>query len=379
MSNKVAYLISCSDHYSHRLNVADQCLREKGYRTTYITSNFDHTKKEVFTCSVPGSVQIPARVYQKNLSISRILSHWGFARDVFRYIERQEKQPDVIVVLLPPNFLAHYAAAYKKRHPNVKLIFDVFDLWPETFPFGKLKKLMGPVFSVWAWLRDHNLNSADFVTTECEMFRKRLMLPDEKSKTVYLCAEPLSIPPVVPKLREDAWDLCYLGAINNIIDIPQICQLVEKLASHKPVTLHIIGKGEREQEFIHAARAAGAEVVFYGPVYDDTKKQEILSRCHFGLNIMKSSVCIGLTMKSVDYFRFGIPIINNIPADTTELVLRKNVGVLLDEQGIHKILSMSMQDHMSMRSAVDALFDQVFTKSVVIQQHTCLLNWVLRG
>ena len=52
-----------------------------------------------------------------------------------------------------------------------------------------------------------------------------------------------------------------------------------------------------------------------------------MSRCHFGFNLMKPDVRVGLTMKSVDYFRHDLPILNNIPADTAELVDREQVGV----------------------------------------------------
>jgi hypothetical protein len=52
----------------------------------------------VFTCKVDGCVQLPARPYQKNLSVARILNHREFARDVFRYIESQPQQPEVLVV-----------------------------------------------------------------------------------------------------------------------------------------------------------------------------------------------------------------------------------------------------------------------------------------
>jgi hypothetical protein len=46
---------------------------------------------------------------------------------------------------------------------------------------------------------------------------------------------------------------------------------------------------------------------------------------------MKDSVCVGLTMKSIDYFQHGLPIINNIPADTTEIVEKYGVGLNVKE------------------------------------------------
>ena len=375
MQNRKAYLISCSDHYDHRLHVVDTYLRDRGFDTTYITSDFDHTSKKQFVCSIPGCVQLPAKPYIKNLSFARILSHRNFSRDVFRYVEKQEQQPDVLVVQLPPNFMGHYAKKYKKRHPDVVLTYEIFDMWPETFPFGKLKKLLAPVFAVWAWVRNHSLDAADLIVTECELFREKLKLSDEKSAACYLCAEPLEQIPA--KLSDIGLDLCYLGAINNVIGIPEICQVLRELAAKTDVTLHIIGKGEREQEFISQAEAAGAKVVFYGPVYDEKKKQEIMSRCHLGLNIMKDSVCVGLTMKSVDYFRNGLPIINNVPGDSRMLVQTCGVGVQTGPNCGEEILSMTEQDFLRMRENVQKLFTQRFEKSVVVRQYAELLDPIL--
>jgi len=119
--------------------------------------------------------------------------------------------------------------------------------------------------------------------------------------------------------------LCYLGSINNIIDIPGIAEIIRKLP--KPVSLHIIGDGERRQELIAQAEAAGAAVTFHGKLFDPKQKQEIFDRCHFGLNVMKSSVFVGLTLKSMDYFDGGLPVINTIPGDTWELVEKNPIGI----------------------------------------------------
>lgn len=370
---KKAYLISCSDHYDHRLHVADSCLRSRGYDTTYITSNFDHTDKKVFTCRVDGCVQLPARPYRKNLSVDRILSHRNFARDVFRYLEKLPRQPEVLVIQLPPNFLAHYAAKYKKRHPQVKLIFEIFDLWPETFPGGLAKKLLAPAFWIWAAIRDRNLGAADYVVTECEMFREKLGLT-EKSQAVWLCTEPLHIEKTPPVLAEDKLVLCNLGAINNVISIPLICELLRELTPHKKVVLHIIGAGERQQDLVDEATAAGAEVIFHGAIYDETKKLEIMNQCHFGLNIMKSSVCVGLTMKSVDYFRFGLPIINNIPADTRRLVEQRGIGLHLDAGCSQKLLALDNAQYLAMRKRVKELLAEDFVKSRILTQYSRILD-----
>lgn len=375
MADKKAYLISCSDHYGHRLHVVDGYFGSRGYDTTYITSDFDHTSKQKFTCCVPGCVQLPAIPYEKNLSLARILSHRNFSRDVFRYLESQPREPEAVVVQLPPNFLGHYAKKYKKRHPQVKLVFEIFDMWPETFPYGKLKRLLYPVFKVWAWLRDHSLDAADAVVTECEMFRNKLGLAPGHGTTAYLCAEPMER--MAPRLRTDGLDICYLGAINNIIGIEEICGILAGLARSTPVTLHIIGTGEKEQEFVDRARAAGAEVIFYGPIYDDEQKQRIMHRCHLGLNVMKDSVFVGLTMKSVDYFRHGLPIINSVPGDSRLLVEQRGVGVQTGEDCVERILSLTREEYLQMRENVAGLFAREFEKSVVLDRYASILDPVL--
>lgn len=357
MKKKTACLISCSDHYGHRLHLFDGILKDMGYETTYITSDFDHTTKSVFQSNVPGAVQLPAKPYGKNLSPERILSHWGFARDVFRYLEALPREPDALVVLVPPNFLAYYAARYKKRHPRVKLIFDIFDLWPETFPSNKGKLLLSFPFGVWKTIRDRSLPAADGITTVCDLFRRRLGL-EERAAVVPLCAEALG-QGLLPGLSREELTLCYLGAINNVVDIPRICGLLEALVKRRPVALHIIGTGERQQALIDGAEAAGVRVVFHGPVYDEEEKKRIMSRCHFGLNIMRESVCVGLTMKSVDYFRYGLPIVNSIPADTEELIRAYGVGIQMGPGCEEEILS-AAEAPLEMRERVRALFADRF-------------------
>lgn len=372
--SETAVLISCSDHYRHRMYLWDRCLQTKGYAPRYITSDFDHTSKKRFICEIPGCVQLPVRAYRKNLSVDRILSHRQFAKAVKDYLEVQ--QPKIIVALLPPNFLTHYLAQYKKAHPDTILIFDIFDLWPETFPSGKAKKLLAPAFSVWAGLRDRNLAAADHITTECDLFREKLVLTDDAATTVHLCAEPVSIP-CQPQLANDRLVLCYLGAINNVIGIDQIAELLQKITPKKPVTLHIIGTGERQEEFTNRCRQAGADVIFHGAVYDAAEKMQIMQQCHFGLNIMKRSVCVGLTMKSVDYFRFGLPIINNIPADTERLVSRYDAGLSLNDHCAHALISITNDRCMEMRQNVRSLYSAYFTEAIAEQKLNRILNNVI--
>ena len=144
------------------------------------------------------------------------------------------------------------------------------------------------------------------------------------------------------------------------------------------MTLHIIGTGERLEELMTSARTNGAEVIYHGAVYDDLEKLNIMSRCHFGLNILKESVCIGLTMKSVEYWRMGLPIINNVPADTAQLVQEYNCGIALDEECANGLQGLDMNWCVQMRKNARNLFNACFARNVIDRQYAQLLDDVIR-
>lgn len=324
---KKAVCISCTHHYNERLLFIEQTLRTAGYDCTYITSDFHHVSKKPHRVELPHCIQLPTLPYTKNISVARLHSHMLFAKDAMKIVK--QLKPDLLYVEIPPNSLSREAARYKKAFPETKLIFDIFDMWPESFPNNRAKLLLKLPFSVWGWFRNTGLPKADLVLTECELFRKKLQhyLKDTVAKTLYLCRAAATTEEAKAVTDREKLHLCYLGSINNIIDIPAISALIGHIQKLRPVALHIIGDGESREEFISSVQAVGAEVIFHGKIYDDAEKQVIFDQCHFGLNIMKESVFIGLTMKSVDYFAGALPIINSIQGDTWELVEREQIGV----------------------------------------------------
>ena len=321
-------IINCFDTYEHRVELLRKHFAAQGKSVRVLTSDWKHFHKAVRQDCPDGYELIHAQPYQKNLSVSRMASHYRFAQDAMARVE--ELQPHLIWAMIPPNSLAQAAVRYKKKHPGVKLVLDLIDMWPETMPISRFKTL--PPFSWWRRLRDDYVGQADAVVTECQLYQTILTekCDPEKLHTLYL-ARPWAEDMARVDLPQDRIGLCYLGSINNIIDIDCIAKIIRDLGG--PVDLHIIGDGESREALISAAQAAGANVIFHGKVYDRAEKQAILDRCHAGLNIMKKSVFVGLTMKSMDYFECGIPIINNIQGDTWKFVEEFGIGVNLEEDG----------------------------------------------
>lgn len=365
---KKAVCISCTHHYNERLAPVENVLRGAGYECAYITSDFHHIRKQPHRVELPHCTQIPTLPYTKNISLARIRSHMRFAKDAIKATEAMK--PDLVYIEVPPNSLCREAARMKKRNPNITLIFDVFDMWPESFPSSKLKKLLKLPFGIWGSFRNKSLHAADMVFTECDLFRNALQpyLKGVKNQTLYLCRPSATTEYCKSLPQQEDIHLCYLGSINNIIDIPAISALIAQVQALRPVVLHIIGDGETLEQFVSAVEQAGAKVEFHGSIYDNDKKQEIFDVCSFGLNIMKDSVYIGLTMKSLDYFAGGLPIINSIGGDTHRLVEERGIGINLnrDDPAVtaREMVALDAQAQLKMRNNTLNCFHELFSEEV---------------
>ena len=359
-----AVIVSSSYSYLERVELLEEYYRKKGYETTVLLTDFIHANKSYVKEERKGYIFVNTRAYRKNISVERLYSHWKFAKDVAKQLEKMEI--DLLYVLLPANSLAKIAREYKEHHPKVRLYFDIIDLWPETMPISRFKSAYP--FQIWRKLRDNNLENADRVYCECNLFQKVLKREnDSRFQTLYWIKTDGAVNSL-PKLSENEIHLCYLGSINNVIDISYIVKICEELKLFKKVVLHIIGDGEKREELLHKTRETGAEVIYHGLVYDIKEKQVIFDRCHFGLNIMKPSVCVGLTMKSVDYFQAGLPIINNIEGGTAQLIDIRRIGFNGYHTLLNRISELKEQDFLAMRERVRNLYFEQFTKEAFVKR-----------
>ena len=322
-------IVNCFDTWEHRVDMLVNCFEQSGHDTTVLMSDFQHMKKVFRKEDKDGYRFFRTDPYYRNISPRRLMSHTGLADHMFEWLEDNPGTADLLWVLAPPNSFISKAARWKDHHPGKKLVIDIIDLWPESFPIGRLasSRLLSP----WRSLRTEHLRPADLVTTQCTLYRKilRRELQGIDSRTLYLAREDSGYVPNL-HLPTNEVSLLYLGSINHIIDIERIVAVIDQIHRQSNVTLHIIGDGENRAELLQKADRAGAKVKWHGSIYDRTEKQKIIDGCHFGLNVFRTSVKVGMTMKSIDYFEFGLPLINSIPGDTWAAVRKFGCGVNLN-------------------------------------------------
>lgn len=362
---KTAYFISSTNHYNVRTRKFVNDYVKKGYDAIYVTSDFDHmTKKRYYFNEYKNSQQLHVISYKKNLSISRILSHLMFSYKTFYML--LACKPELVYVEVPNNSLVKSSAKYKKIN-NAEIIVDVFDMWPESMPVKTKNMIVNRGFDIWRNFRNKNLKFADQIWIECDYYRELLLAQkiNLTMETKYLTLENAETS-IETKVSEDEIDLCYLGSINNIIDISLIEKIVSELAKNKRTRIHIIGDGERKDEFLEILKQNSIEIIDHGKVYEIDKLQEIFNQCWFGVNVLREDLAIGITMKSISYFRGGLPIINTVQGDTSRFVEECNIGINVDRHDVKscvsRILNLTIDDLACMKNNTRNLFEQKFVE-----------------
>lgn len=331
-------ILCISDVYLERGRALKTFYESLGDQTIVLTPEYSHRFKRRLEESehFDGVVYLPHRPYTRNLSYARLAGHYEFARSCRRYLESH--QVDRVHCLVPANSLAMQMAVLKKEQPAVQLVFDVNDLWPESLPLKGLQHSW--LFWPWKALRNKALPKADLVISECQLFAAQLTREGIDSRVVFWPgARAISLSQDSPWKENDPIVLAYLGSMNNIIDIPLIARIVSFLKTKRKVVLHLVGDGENRQALIDAC-ADFAQVIDHGQVYDLNEKAAILQSCHFGLNVMKPDVKVGLSLKSLDYLWAGLPLINTLQGDTARLVEENRIGVNINGNQLEPALAM---------------------------------------
>lgn len=374
--NKIrrAVIVTTFDNYSYNVRVKyiEHCLFLMRYDVTILSADFDHRNKCHYSAQRANLELLHVPEYTSNMSFKRMYSHYRFAHLVYNRL--REIRPDFIYGSTPPNFLVKYLAKYKKQFHSVKLVYEIGDLWPETLPLsGKIKAVASPFLYIWRILRDRYINGGDGVICECDLFQKVIgkSVKLHNAQTIYLCKENCIVN-FAPKLIDGVLNFAYVGSINNIIDIDLIVDTLVLINKQRPVHFEIIGDGENAGVLFDKCEKAGIDYVNRGLVYDEQQKVSILSRCQFAFNIMKTSVMVGATMKSLEYFHSGLILINNIPADTAEIISKYGCGFNICKESVEivssEIAKLTAEDIVNMQKASRLVFVEKFDEKIITKQ-----------
>lgn len=345
-----------------------------------LTSNFHHYNKEKITLKTSNTIQFNVLKYKKNISITRILSHLFFSLKVYKYLKKNN--PDIVYVKIPPNSLLYYLKKIKKKR-NIYIIGDIYDLWPESMPTLHSKNIIfKTVFELWKRIRKTNIDCIDYTIYECDLYKKYVS-NNGNYNTLYLCREDYLDFKIKNSSDIDSIiRLCYLGNVGQLLDIELLEQVIDQLVKYKKIEFHIIGDGNSKLKLVTMLKKKDVVIKDHGLVFEEEKKKQIMLNCDFGLNFMKPNLIIGLSNKSIDYFKCGLPILNTVNGDTEYLINQYHAGYTVNMSSINElnewIINLDNEKLIKLKENSRMLYTENFTKEIFIKNYEEIYKFCLK-
>ena len=346
--------------------------------TKLVYSSYSHVHKTYIVHDNADFIPVRCFPYKKNLSLSRIASYLDFAFKIRKII--REEHPDLLYVQVPPNCVGFFAARQAKKM-HIPVVLDVVDLWPESLPFSRrIKKAVGlTVGRAWKYFRSSAVKKCDILLSESDYFLNLLDLQDKKGSVIHLTkyARPLS--PDFSVLSRDKIVIVFLGSINFISDFDSLISLAAGLQQEgRDVELGIIGDGINREKLLLELGNLSIPYVYYGKVFDESKKRAILQNAWFGFNGYKTSTEVALSYKSIDYFSNSLPLISNVKGDTWKIIENNHVGFNYTAENLREIVEtisgLTFRDIVDMKKESSRVFQEYFSYPVFERNLDVILN-----
>lgn len=312
------------------------------WETTFVTANFDHSKKE-FKKQIQSheerikTIYLDVPRYSRNLSFHRIFSHLVFALKLNRFLKslKDTERPQIILSLMPTSTAAWVAGRFSKKN-NVFFVVDVIDLWPDSLvPLVKNNFLIKSILLPWTLITHKAYDLANYISAESKAYSKVAAISNSKVKTsyTYLGVNSLQVSKIISESKFLGFKktneiiLCYGGSLNNSYDFESLLKAIkyihEKGINYKMV---FIGEGEKRSDILSYSLAYSLNVEMTGRVsYEDFLRY--LSKCDIAFNPFIENTKVVHSYKFNDYCASGLFIFNNLKGETEDVIEQYDFGI----------------------------------------------------
>lgn len=284
-----------------------------------ITTDFSHKKKsyrdkEPFECNYKVTM-LHEGTYKRNVSIQRLMAHYGFGKEIKKYLNGLEEKPDVIYCAVPSLDAAMAASKYAKKN-KIKFIIDVQDLWPEAF---QMVLNIPPIFYPMKRKADYIYKNADEAFAVSKTYCNRIEKANKEIENAY----PVYLGTNLKQFDKNVSDnfvskaegeICvgYCGTLGNSYDLKCAIDAITILnvQGYSNIRFQIMGDGPLRQEFEDYAAQKNINAVFTGYIpYAEMCGQ--LCACDIALNPIVAGSAGSIINKHADYAAAGIPVVNS--------------------------------------------------------------------
>ena len=326
-------------------------LANRGHRVVWWISKFKHHTKtyrnvEAITREwLDTNIEmrfIDCTPYKSHISIQRYLYERTFGINVLASMEKEEKIPDIIVMTDPSLFFGNYVLKYCKKY-KIKLIVDIFDLWPEQFEIlipERLHFMAKWLFFCLYKRRDRLINYASGVVGITKDYLDDVLTRTQAiTKPQEVCYLGVNLQDfetnrhavasvdIVDKFVQDASIVCiYAGTLGEAYDMKTLIHSIEKsIAINSTIKFIVAGAGINENLFTLLAVRYPTRVLFLGMV-DPKLLPYIYSKCDIGICSYSKSSAVSMPTKFYDYLAGGLAVLNSLGREIQSYVNEKSVG-----------------------------------------------------
>lgn len=323
----------------YRSAMLARALAARGCTVRWWISDIEHRSKQRRKAGIadpllPPEITIevvPARAYQRNISLGRVLYERSFAAG-FSRTSRTLPVPDLIVLADPSLFFAGPIAHYARR-AGVPFVLDVLDLWPELFAItlpAPLRRYDTRIFGPLYRRRDRLIQQAAAVVavTADYMAEVTRRMQPARSQIVYLGVDRSTFGPPGPDFRTGTMlNVIYAGTLGEAYDIPVVLAAIEHMAeAERPVRFTIAGDGPWQSRVRTLAAQYPRHVVFLGQVPASSLAVHYAA-AHIGLASYASGSTVSMPVKFFDYMAAGLATVGSMGGEAGAL-LRAGAGQL---------------------------------------------------
>lgn len=253
------------------------------------------------------------------------------------------RKPDLVFATSTPLTagIPGYIGAKLKRVP---FVFEVRDLWPESFIRSGWATGNEPYIKIMSWLEKLLYKHAVKILLVSKGFEERLIergYPEAKLHTILLGASGSLFCDITPNndfLEEYNLNgkkiAIFTGAHGRANGLDYVLDCARYSLDRDDIAYVLIGSGSHKAILKERAKEEGLKNVVFADPVPQKQLPRILAVCHIGLMILAD---LGeprpvTPNKIFDYMFAGIPSLVNFKGPTTDMVLADSSGFFVDPQ-----------------------------------------------
>lgn len=309
----------------NRMFYLAELLGKNEYDVEFITSDFQHWTKKHRNYEDVRKYEEYCRItllheigYKKNVDPKRIVSHFLFAQNVRKYLNKNNY--DLIYSDLPDNHVSMICAKQAKKK-NIPYIADIEDLWPKAMKMVFSVPIISNIlFSYFIRDAKQTYKLATGVIGSSDTYRdnpKDYGITIECKETVYV-GNDLTLfdngvqeyKGKIEKNNGEFW-VTYagtLGASYDIITLIKAADILKKQGFNN-IKIMLLGDGPERANFEKEAKKLSGNVNFIGYL-PFTKMAGYLASSDVVINSVKKNAPQSIVSKIGDYLASGRPMIN---------------------------------------------------------------------